>query len=73
MGGNEYRGVAPGSFRGLDLREDFYVGGVPDYNAISRASGYRQVQLKSFYTERKRLRFSLYFNIESVSKCQWVT
>ena len=44
MAGNEYRGVAPGTFRGLDLREDFYVGGVPDYSSISTASGYRQVR-----------------------------
>ena len=43
VAGNEYRGVAPGTFRGLDLREDFYVGGVPDYSRISTASGYRQV------------------------------
>ena len=54
VGGNEYRGVAPGTFRGLDLREDFYVGGVPDYSKISRASGYRQVRhhITWFYSVR---------------------
>ena len=44
MGGQEYQGVAPGTFRGLDLRENFYLGGVPDYSSVSRASGYNQVK-----------------------------
>ncbi len=42
VGGQEYRGEAPGRFRGLDLREQMYVGGVPDFSMIARAGGYRQ-------------------------------
>ncbi len=43
VGGREYQGTAPGRFMGLDLRENFYVGGVPDYSQVARASGYSQV------------------------------
>ncbi len=42
VGGQEYRGEAPGRFRGLDLREQMYVGGVPDFSTLARAGGYRQ-------------------------------
>ena len=40
--GREYVGKSAGSFRGLDLLEDMYMGGVPNYNAIARNAGFRQ-------------------------------
>ena len=40
--GMEYKGQAQGSFAGLDLVENLYVGGVPDYNSISVNSGFTQ-------------------------------
>lgn len=41
INGKEYRGTAAGTFVGLDLVEDLFVGGVPDYSAISRSAGFR--------------------------------
>ncbi|KAK6175562.1 hypothetical protein SNE40_014001 [Patella caerulea] len=35
-----YSTVAPGRFQGLDLLENMYLGGVPNYQAISPSSGY---------------------------------
>ena len=40
--GREYNGKAGGSFKGLDLVEDMYLGGVPDYRSIARNAGFRQ-------------------------------
>ncbi|CAH1774180.1 unnamed protein product, partial [Owenia fusiformis] len=42
LNGQEYRGRAPGNFRGLDLVDNMYLGGVPDYNKIPQAAGFRQ-------------------------------
>ena len=42
LNGQEYTGEAGGAFRGLDLVEDMYLGGVPNYNAIARNAGFRQ-------------------------------
>jgi dystroglycan 1 len=41
VNGRDYPGKAPGSFRGLDLVEDMYMGGVPSYSAIARNAGFR--------------------------------
>ena len=40
VNGREYKGVSPGDFRGLDLEEDMYVGGLPDFSAIARDAGF---------------------------------
>ena len=40
--GREYTGTVPGDFQGLDLIEDMYVGGVPDFNSIARGAGVRR-------------------------------
>ncbi|XP_041377591.1 basement membrane-specific heparan sulfate proteoglycan core protein-like isoform X3 [Gigantopelta aegis] len=37
-----YSGIAPGKFVGLDLVENMYLGGVPNYQAIPRAAGFNQ-------------------------------
>lgn len=36
----EYTGEAPGRFQGLDLEQNLYVGGVPDYTRIPDAAGF---------------------------------
>ena len=40
VGGHEYKSQAPGSFIGLDLTENMYLGAVPDFRRISRLAGY---------------------------------
>lgn len=40
LNGREYRGQAPGSFVGLDLAENLYIGAVPDFHKISRLAAY---------------------------------
>lgn len=40
INGHEYKGQAPGSFIGLDLTENMYLGAVPDFRRISRLAGY---------------------------------
>ena len=38
--GVEYTGSSTGSFLGLDLADNMYLGSVPDYNVISPAAGF---------------------------------
>ena len=40
INGKEYKGESPGDFRGLDLTEDMYVGGLPDFSSIARDAGF---------------------------------
>ncbi len=40
--GREYRGATEGRFQGLDLVDDMYLGGVPDFSTIARAAGFRE-------------------------------
>jgi dystroglycan 1 len=40
IGELEFKGQAPGTFIGLDLTENLYVGAVPDFQKISRAAGF---------------------------------
>ena len=42
INGREYTGQAGGSFVGLDLVENLFLGGVPDYAMISRYAGFRE-------------------------------
>ncbi|XP_012944719.1 basement membrane-specific heparan sulfate proteoglycan core protein [Aplysia californica] len=35
-----YSGVAPGQFRGLDIAQPMYVGGVPDFRIVPRSAGF---------------------------------
>ena len=37
-----YTGLAPGQFVGLDLVENMYLGGVPNFQTIPRAAGFNQ-------------------------------
>lgn len=55
LNGREYKGEAPGSFIGLDLTENMYIGAVPDFRRISRLAGYT----KGFVGQRP-LSFALY-------------
>ena len=38
----EITGTAPGKFKGLDLLEPLYIGGVPDFGQISKLNGFSQ-------------------------------
>lgn len=42
MDGREYTGHVTGQFVGLDLVQPMYIGGVPNYQQIARASGHSQ-------------------------------
>ena len=42
VNGMDYKGQSQGSFQGLDLIEDLYVGGVPDYGTIARNAGFNK-------------------------------
>ena len=36
-----FKATAPGAFRGLDIAQPMYLGGVPDYAMIPRTAGYK--------------------------------
>lgn len=40
VNGQTYTGSAPGSFQGLSLVENLYLGGVPDYSKISKFAAF---------------------------------
>ena len=50
VNGKQYTGESPGDFVGMDRSQNLYLGGVPDYNKISRAAGYNQGYVGEYNT-----------------------
>lgn len=50
--GKEYRTQVVGRFTGLDLAQDLYLGGVPDFRVVSRAAKYNSNFVGQYFASR---------------------
>ena len=47
---NQFSGETPGRFMGLDLSQEMYLGGIPDYSKIPQPARYTSGFVGKIYT-----------------------